>query len=79
LASGELPRELSPSSVHGFGLVEAIEMGRALGTAPELIAILAVEGLCFEVGAPMTPAVAASAEEVARLVQLEAVRLSGRL
>ncbi len=79
LTSEELPRELSATSTHGFGLAEAIELVRALNRAPRTIVIYAVEGACFDVGAVMTQAVAASAEETARLVAGEAERLIASL
>ncbi len=71
LPAGELPRELLLASTHGFGLADAIELARALDRAPRELAVYAVEGCCFDAGAPMTPAVAAAAEETARRIAAE--------
>ena len=76
LTNGEVPRELLATSTHSFGLPDAIELARALDRAPQSIVIYAVEGSCFDAGAAMTCAVAAAAEEVARLAAVEAGRLS---
>ncbi len=75
LTNEELPRELCTTSTHGFGLADAIELARALNRAPQTIMIYAVEGECFDTGASMSQAVAAAAEEVARLAASEASRL----
>ncbi len=74
LAADELPRELLLASTHGFGLADAIELARTLYRAPAEIAIFAVEGSCFDAGAPMTLAVAAAAEETARRIAAEVER-----
>jgi hydrogenase maturation protease len=76
LATGKVPRELLATSTHSFGLPDAIELARALDRAPQSIVIYAVEGSCFDAGAAMTCAVAAAAEEAARLAAAEAGRLS---
>jgi hydrogenase maturation protease len=75
LAADGLPRDLAPVSSHSFGLPEAIALARALGEAPGRIVIYAIEGRCFEGGAAMSPAVAASAEAVAGRVIAEVARL----
>ena len=76
LTTEELPRELLSASTHGFGLADAIELARALGRAPEIIVIYAVEGASFDAGAALTHEVAAAADETARLVAAEVGRLS---
>jgi hydrogenase maturation protease len=64
-----LPRNLLALSSHGLGLVEAVELARALGSLPRRLVIYAIEGAEFAPGAPLTPAVAAAAVEVeARLL-----------
>jgi hydrogenase maturation protease len=65
LAAGDLPRDVSLKSSHAFGIAEAIALARALGLAPRDIIVFAIEGLCFESGAAMTPEVAAAADEAA--------------
>ncbi len=59
-----LPRSLFAVSSHGLGLVEAVELARALGSLPERLIVYAIEGAEFTPGAPLAPAVAAAAVEV---------------
>jgi hydrogenase maturation protease len=75
LARDSLPRDLSFTSSHAFGLAEAIELARALQRAPQTIIVYAVEGGCFDGGTAMTPAVATAAAVVADRVVAEIVRL----
>jgi hydrogenase maturation protease len=66
-----LPTELSLSSTHGFGVAEAVALARALGTLPEQLIVYAIEGANFAPGAPLTQAVAASADTVAARIAAE--------
>lgn len=75
----ELPHELLSASTHGFGLIDAIELARALNCAPKFISIYAVEGSCFNPGTPVTPIAADAAEETACLVAVEVERLSATM
>lgn len=75
LASEQLVREMSFTSSHAFGVAEAIELARALGLAPREMVVYAIEGACFDRGAPITPEVAAAADEVAGRVVAEVERL----
>ena len=65
LAEEALPPELSFTSSHAFGLAEAIELARVLELAPKQIVVYAIEGACFDTGAPFTPEVLSAASEVA--------------
>jgi len=65
LAEEKLPPELSFTSSHAFGLAEAIELARVLELAPKRIIVYAIEGACFDAGAPFTPAVLSAAADVA--------------
>ena len=65
LAEESLPPELSFTSSHAFGLAETIELARVLDLAPKQMVIYAIEGACFDTGAPFTPAVLSAAAEVA--------------
>lgn len=50
-------------SVHGIGVRETIEVGRLVqpDDMPHQVVLIGVEGVCFDqVGAPLTPAVAAA-------------------
>lgn len=75
LNSTELPRHSPFTSIHAFGLPEAIELARALQLAPRQIIVYAIEGGSFDNGAPLTPAVAAAAHVIADRVLADIVRL----
>jgi hydrogenase maturation protease len=70
-----LPRELSRSSTHAFGIAEAIELARTFDRLPHQIVVYAVEGACFAPGRAMTANVAAVADELAERVVGELQRL----
>lgn len=64
-----LPAAAFPLSTHAFGLVEAVELGRALGTLPASLVVYAIEGESFDTGAPLSEAVAAAVPDaVARVL-----------
>jgi hydrogenase maturation protease len=71
LAEEALPPELSFTSSHAFGLAEAIELARVLELAPKKMVVYAIEGACFDTGAPFTPAVLSAASEVADCIAEE--------
>jgi len=53
-----LPSELfSHMSTHSFGLVESVELARALGELPPRLLVVGIEGLNFEPGDDMAPPV----------------------
>lgn len=60
-----LPAALRPFTSHGFGIVETIELARALGRLPERLAVYAIEGTRFEPGDAPSPEVVAAVETVA--------------
>jgi hydrogenase maturation protease len=59
-----LPSDLSETSSHGFGVPQAIELARALGTLPARCRVYAIEGETFETGAPLSDAVGAAVDNV---------------
>jgi len=60
-----LPRISNVSgSTHGFGVGEAIGMGRALGSLPQRLLIYGIEGKNFEVGSQISSEVEKAIEEV---------------
>lgn len=75
LASERLVREMSFASSHAFGVAEAIELARTLGLTPREMVVYAIEGACFDRGAPITPEVAVAADEVAGRLVVEVERL----
>jgi len=58
-------------SSHGFGLAEAIELARALDQMPRQCLVYAVEGVAFDVGAGLSPAVAGVIDDVAARLAFE--------
>jgi hydrogenase maturation protease len=58
-------------SSHGFGLAEAIELAKTLGQLPTHSVVYAIGGECFDIGAPLSDAVAHAVEEVAMQVAEE--------
>ena len=60
-----LPSNLADMSSHGFGVPQAIELARALGTLPVHCRVYAIEGLTFEPGAPLSDVVQEAVAAVA--------------
>jgi hydrogenase maturation protease len=75
LATTDLPQGISNTSSHGFGIADAIGLARSLHLALQDIIVYAVEGRCFDGGAPMTPEVMAAAGETAKCIVAEVSRL----
>lgn len=78
LAKAELPPEMSFVSGHTLGLAATVRLARALQLAPQDIIVYAVEGRCFDSGAPMTAEVVAAVSKVARHIVTEVGRLRRR-
>ncbi len=60
-----IPSDFFRYSTHAFGLAEAVEMSRVLGELPPDFVIHGIVGADFGGGEGLTPAVQASADEVA--------------
>jgi hydrogenase maturation protease len=73
VGTGPLPQCAFTVSTHGFGLGEAIELARALGSLPPHCVVYAIEGATFEAGAPLSPPVAAAVGDVARRLLAEII------
>ncbi len=69
----EPPPSGRAAGTHDFGLATAIGLSRALGTLPERLDIVGVEGIAFTPGDPLTPAVAAAIPDAVAAVR----RLAG--
>ena len=54
------------TSTHGLGLAETIELGRALGLLPARLLVYGIEAESFELGMPLSPAVARAADALVR-------------
>jgi len=59
---GGLPPWLRSVSSHGIGVAEAVQLAGILGSLPDRLEIIAIEGTAFAVGDAMTPAVAAAVD-----------------
>lgn len=68
-----LPQSLFSLSTHGFGLAGAVELARALDQLPRRCIVYAIEGECFELGAPLSLSVSAAIAQVARRLGAEIV------
>lgn len=70
LSRDSLPPGGASTSSHALGLAETVALARALHLAPRRIIVYAIEGRCFDAGAPLSPPVAAAvaARAVAREV-----------
>lgn len=68
---GPLPQAAFGLSTHNFGLKEAIELARVLGKLPPYCIIYAIEGQSFEMGQPLSPAVADAAKAVVDRLRAE--------
>lgn len=66
-----LPQDAFGLSTHGFGLAEAVELGRTLGQLPSRCIIYAIEGGSFATGAPLSQPVAAAVVDVAASLRAE--------
>jgi hydrogenase maturation protease len=76
VSSEPLPVARYGLSTHGFGLAEAVELARTLGTLPGRCVVYAAEASSFEPGAALSPALAPAVDEVARRVIREAEQWS---
>jgi hydrogenase maturation protease len=70
--AGPLPRPMFAMSSHAIGLVESVELARTLGQLPALCIVLAIEAKRFDLGAGLSP-------EVAAAVGTAATRVLGEL
>jgi len=53
-------KELARCSSHGLGLAEALQLGRVLGRLPARLLVFAIEAQSFDIGAGLSPEVAAT-------------------
>ncbi len=67
-----LPRGFFSYSTHAFGLAEAVETSRNLGTLPEKLVIYAIEGKQFAHGSELSPEVAGGVAQVITHISDEA-------
>jgi len=79
--AGEQPlptTDFPKNSTHNFGLYEAVETARALGTLPRRLIVYGIEGGCFSPGATISSAVLEAVEllieEICCLMREEGIR-----
>jgi hydrogenase maturation protease len=72
VAHARLPPERF-ASTHGVGLAQAIELARALDVLPRRCIVYAIEGATFDVGAPLSAAVAAAVAATANDLRTDLV------
>jgi hydrogenase maturation protease len=73
-----LPGGLARHSTHAFGITEAVGLARSLGRLPRHLVAYLVEGERFDIGAPLSPSVAAAVGPAAERILAELFRLSAR-
>lgn len=71
LSEDALPRDLSLSSTHAFGMADALGLAAALGRLPRHVIVYAIEGAAFAPGDTMSEAVTAAAGEAAERIVAE--------
>jgi hydrogenase maturation protease len=71
-----VPATVFRSSTHAFGVAEAIELSRALGTLPARVVVYGIEGADFDAGQKLTKPVQAAVERTAEAVLNDLRRLS---
>ena len=62
-----LPTVFARSSTHAFGIADAIELARALGSLPARVIVFGIEGRDFTAGEGLSPEVDAAVDEVVTL------------
>ena len=79
-ATASVPAGMFRSSTHAFGVGDAVEISRALGTLPPRVVVYGIEGSDFESGVGMTrPVAMACARVVADVLgDLEEARCTSR-
>lgn len=63
-----LPSDLADISSHGFGIPQAMELARALGTLPAHCRVYTIEGAIFEIGTPLSEPVQAAVKDVVETI-----------
>jgi len=77
IGNGPLSGHFARSSSHAFGLGELVELARNLGRLPCRLVAYLVEGERFDIGAPLSPAVAEAVDTVTQRVIDELLMMRG--
>lgn len=65
-----LPATLFQNSTHAFGVLQAIELARAMNQLPETLIVYGIEGACFDKGVGISPLVERAGRKVAESIAL---------
>ena len=65
-----------PTSSHRLGLTQIVRLAQALGRLPRRLIVYGIEGINFDHGTDVTPAVAQAAQDVAELIASEVSRFA---
>jgi len=63
-SDGPIGTQIFPRSSHALGMVDALELARAMGTFPATVIVYGVEAGNMEAGQPLSPAVTKALDEV---------------
>lgn len=70
-SSVPLPAAFLHCSTHAFGVAEAVELSRSLGSLPPRVIVFGIEGVSFEHGAPLSPEVEAGVAGAVAMIEAE--------
>ena len=74
-----LPASVTPTSTHGLGLAQAIDLAGTLDLLPARVSVWGVEGKNFAAGSALSPEVESAISELVELVAAEISRPSPKL
>jgi hydrogenase maturation protease len=66
-----LPSAFLHCSTHAFGVAEAVELSRSLGSLPPRVIVFGIEGKSFGHGAPLSAEVEAGVVEAVAMIETE--------
>jgi hydrogenase maturation protease len=66
-----LPTSFLHCSTHAFGVAEAVELARSLGSLPPRVIVFGIEGISFEHGAELSDEIEEAVHRAADLVKAE--------
>jgi hydrogenase maturation protease len=66
-----LPSAFLHCSTHAFGVAEAVELSRSLGSLPPRVIVFGIEGKNFEHGAPLSPEVETGVRKAVEMIETE--------
>jgi len=75
VTSEPAPACFSHRSTHAIGVIDAVEVARAMGRMPGPVILFGIEGACYGAGAALSPQVAAAVPAAVEAVSREAQRL----